>query len=139
MASLDQDLHWSSYKSAATSSSYTSGSPKFPHHQRPSTSSLPADTHLNAQSPTPSDTPPMSMPGSPLPLPSPAEQRKRFTPPQTPPLVKPSSKGKFPTTPPPQRRHQLYPNAFLPLTKSKSHESQLSMKVNQDAQVDMSR
>ncbi len=38
--------------------------------------------------------------------------------------------GKFPTTPPPQKRNKLYPDVFHPLTKSPSHESQLSMRVN---------
>lgn len=133
----DIELHWTSYRSACNSP-YGGSSPKFGHRQRPSTSSLPPDTYLNAsspQSPASPPTPPLSTPASPLPNPSPAEQRRRYTPPPTPPLVKTPGKGKFPTTPPPQKRNKLYPDVFHPLTKSKSHESQLSMRVNQDADI----
>ncbi len=149
----DLELHWSSYKSASNSP-FGGNSPKIGYNQRPSTSSLPADTILNALSPqspvapptpplnthpvhnqyhghgvhsvtppissthsttpppmatsvhsmtpvhsatpplsTPvhSVTPPLSTPTSPLPHPSPAE-RRRFTPPPTPPLVKTGGK-----------------------------------------------
>ena len=41
-----------------------------------------------------------------------------------------SKQGKFPTTPPPQKRNKLCPEMLMhPLTKSVSHESQLSVKV----------
>ena len=133
----DVDLHWSTYKSMSPYSS--TSSPKFGHHQRPSTSSLPGDATLSVHS-SPQSPPPYedrSTPPSPFPYMSPCEQRRRYTPPPTPPLVKPSPKGKFPTTPPPQKKNKLYPDPFQPLTKSKSHESQLSVKVNQD--VDLSK
>lgn len=135
----DAELHWSAYKSASNSP-FGGSSPKFGHHQRPSTSSLPGDTCLNVHSPHSPPSPPYpteSTPASPFTYMSPVEQRRRYTPPPTPPLVKPSSKGKFPTTPPPQKKNKLCPDSFQPLTKSKSHESQLSMKVSQD--VDLSR
>jgi len=78
--------------------------------------------------------------------PSPATERRRgLTPPATPPVIKSMTGsstgvgssggkgGKFPTTPPPQKKHKLYPDqAFQPLTKSKSHESQLANKVVQN-------
>ena len=126
--SPDLELHWSSYKSASNSP-FGGSSPKTHHHQRPSTSSLPPDTYLNASSQSPTSPPP-STPTSPLPYPSPTEQHRQFTPPTTPSMVKGSGKGKFPTTPPPQKRNKLYPDVFHPLTKSPSHESQLSMRVN---------
>ncbi len=132
------ELHWSSYKSAS-SSPYGGSSPKLGHHQRPSTCSLPPDAHLHPhspQSPTSPPSPTHSVPASPFPYPSPVEHRKRFTPPPTPPLVKPSGKGKFPTTPPPKKKITLTPDMLpLPLTKSKSHESQLSGRVNQDGDL----
>lgn len=130
--SSDLELHWSAYKSSA----FPQCSPKFSHQQRQSTSSLPpVDTTLSPPSPPPDSVD--SMPPSPFAYASPIETRRRFTPPPTPPLVKISSKKTFPTTPPPQRRNKLRPEAFQPLTKSKSHESQLSVKVNQD--VDLSK
>lgn len=127
------DLHWSTYKPSIGSS------PKFAHNSRPSTSSLPpVDTTLSPPSPSPSPDPSSSIPSSPFQCSSPSEARRLRTPPPTPPILKPSSKsGRFPTTPPPQRRNKLHPEAFQPLTKSKSHESQLSVKVNQD--VDLSK
>ena len=68
----------------------------------------------------------------PLPTSSPS---RRYTPPASHVIGMNSSnsnvKGKFPTTPPPQKRNKLYPDPMLhPLTKSVSHESQLSVKVN---------
>ncbi len=89
------ELHWSSYKSASNSP-YGGNSPKFTHGQRPSTSSLPADTYLNAMSPQSPVTPPLSTPSSPLPVQqSPAESRRRYTPPPTPPLAKPHGKVRW--------------------------------------------
>lgn len=54
-------------------------------------------------------------------------------------FIKGAEKGRFPTTPPPRKKHQtglpvnnttaLLPDTF-PLTKSRSHESQLSNKVD---------
>ena len=151
-AKSDQHLHWTSYKSCLSSTPVTSGdnthsnngSPSTPSHhqpmppQRSSSSSLPPNSCHN-RTPSPSapspPSPPLSTPGSPFPYMS-NEPRRRYTPPPTPTLVKPaSSKGKFPTTPPPQKRNKLYPEAFHPLTKSKSHESQLSTKVNQDVDI----
>lgn len=124
------DLHWSSYKPSIGSS------PKFSHNSRPSTSSLPpVDTTLSPPSPSPS--PSSSIPSSPFPCSSPSEILHHHTPPPTPPMLKSSKGGRFPTTPPPQRRNKLHPEAFQPLTKSKSHESQLSMKINQE--LDLSK
>nr|CAD7399029.1 unnamed protein product [Timema cristinae] len=60
-----------------------------------------------------------------------------YTPPSTPPILKGKAgeRVKFPTTPPPRKKHQtglqsttLLPDAY-PLTKSKSHESQLANRV----------
>jgi kinase suppressor of Ras 2 len=54
-------------------------------------------------------------------------------------VIQGAEKGRFPTTPPPRKKHQtglpvntpaaLLPDTF-PLTKSRSHESQLSNKVD---------
>ena len=130
--SSELELYWSAYKPVA----FPQSSPKFSHQTRPSTSSLPpVDTTLSPPSPPLGSTD--STPPSPFAYMSPVETRRRYTPPPTPPLVKLSSKKTFPTTPPPQRRNKLHPEAFQPLTKSKSHESQLSVKVNQD--VDLSK
>uniref|UniRef100_T1J2I7 Kinase suppressor of Ras 2 n=1 Tax=Strigamia maritima TaxID=126957 RepID=T1J2I7_STRMM len=57
-----------------------------------------------------------------------------YTPPSTPPVpVKKGEKIKFPTTPPPRKKQiintNLVPEAF-PLTKSKSHESQLANRID---------
>ncbi|ELU07086.1 hypothetical protein CAPTEDRAFT_214930 [Capitella teleta] len=125
-AAPDIQLHWSTYKSAS-SSPYGGNSPNFSYMQRPSTSSLPADTYAPL-SPASPGSPPQSTPSSPF---FDCEPKRRMTPPATPPLVKPS-KGKFPTTPPPQKKNKLYPDVFHPLIKSKSHESQLSVKITQD-------
>ncbi|XP_021926859.1 kinase suppressor of Ras 2 isoform X2 [Zootermopsis nevadensis] len=56
------------------------------------------------------------------------------TPPSTPPVNKGKGgdRGKFPTTPPPCKKHQTglqQPADAYPLTKSKSHESQLANRV----------
>lgn len=56
------------------------------------------------------------------------------TPPSTPPVMKGKGgdRGKFPTTPPPCKKHQTglqQPADAYPLTKSKSHESQLANRV----------
>ncbi|KAJ9587394.1 hypothetical protein L9F63_019095 [Diploptera punctata] len=56
------------------------------------------------------------------------------TPPSTPPVIKGKGgdRGKFPTTPPPCKKHQTglqQPTDPYPLTKSKSHESQLANRV----------
>lgn len=126
------DLHWSTYKPSIGSS------PKFTHNSRQSTSSLPpVDTTLSPPSPSPSPDPSSSIPSSPFACPSPSDSRPHHTPPPTPPIIKSKAGGRFPTTPPPQRRNKLHPEAFQPLTKSKSHESQLSVKINQD--LDLSK
>ncbi|XP_073984311.1 kinase suppressor of ras isoform X1 [Rhodnius prolixus] len=60
------------------------------------------------------------------------------TPPSTPPILKTrvGDRSKFPTTPPPRKKHQtgIQSTALLPdshpLTKSKSHESQLANKID---------
>ncbi|XP_013405438.1 kinase suppressor of Ras 2 [Lingula anatina] len=94
---------------------------------RPSTSSLPPNTVLDRHS---SDsTPSHSTPNSPGPHPSP--DRRRLTPPPTPPLGRQSKPKIHPTgTPPPLKRHHIILPEF-PLTKSKSHESQLANRVTE--------
>lgn len=61
-------------------------------------------------------------------------RERRYTPPSTPPvLLKKGEKIKFPTTPPPRKKQtitNLVPEPF-PLTKSKSHESQLANRIDQ--------
>lgn len=55
---------------------------------------------------------------------------KRYTPPPTPSVTGKKGDRKFPTTPPPSKKHQttLHPEAF-PLTKSKSHDEHLANKI----------
>ena len=117
---IDIELHWSSYKSASNSP-YGGNSPKLP--PRPPYTPIPAE-------PTPQQESPQSpkTPSSPLHTQSPGEHRRRYTPPATPNLVN-KTKGKFPTTPPPQTKNKLHPESPFPLTKSTSHESQLANKI----------
>lgn len=97
------------------------GSPKY--FPRPSTSSLPPDSFLPPQLPTP----PQSTPSSPV-YRNPKE-RHRCTPPPTPPLVRAKPIGtKYPSTPPPKKKVQLFPDATS-LKKSRSCESQLASRV----------
>ena len=97
------------------------GSPKY--FPRPSTSSLPPDSFLPPQLPTP----PQSTPSSPVPR-NPKE-RHRCTPPPTPTLVRAKPIGtKYPSTPPPKKKIQLLPDATS-LKKSRSCESQLASRV----------
>lgn len=60
-------------------------------------------------------------------------RERRYTPPSTPPVpLKKGEKIKFPTTPPPRKKQtitNLVPEPF-PLTKSKSHESQLANRID---------
>ena len=127
-ATNDIDLHWSTIKSYANSTTHFTSH----YSQRPSTSSLPPDTCFMASPPPVSSSPPSSTPTSPGAYYAVTEGGRRLTPPPTP---KSAVKGgKFPTTPPPHKRNKLYPEAF-PLIKSKSHESQLSSKISQDSDV----
>ncbi|KAJ8312649.1 hypothetical protein KUTeg_010022 [Tegillarca granosa] len=103
----DIELSWTSYKS--TSSPYSGGSPKYT--GRPSTSVVRPTTRDISSSYTDSCTP------------------SKYTPPPTPPLPrhKGSSNVRYPSTPPPKKKlHQILE---YPLTKSKSHESQLANRV----------
>ncbi|KAK0058787.1 kinase suppressor of Ras 2 [Biomphalaria pfeifferi] len=74
--------------------------------------------------------PPRSTPSSPLPSP---QNYSASPPPHRSKSVSSSSPAvKYPSTPPPQKTHYLYPDSTLynnPLSKSKSHESQLANKV----------
>ncbi|CAH0773160.1 unnamed protein product [Bemisia tabaci] len=102
----------------------------------PSTQQLAAlNHHSNSVSSLPQSTPTHTVSSTPL---SPL----LYHPPSTPPLT-PSSKGKgdkvkFPTTPPPRKKHQtgLHSAVLLPenhsLIKSKSHESQLGNKIENE-------
>ncbi|XP_065577824.1 kinase suppressor of Ras 2-like [Artemia franciscana] len=63
-----------------------------------------------------------------------AGRERRFTPPPTPSVGKAKGeKGKFPTTPPPSKKHQTcflgQTLADFPLNRSKSHESQLANRI----------
>ncbi|KAL5015972.1 hypothetical protein ScPMuIL_005561 [Solemya velum] len=118
----DLELHWTNYPSAS-SSPYGGNSPKY-HAQRPSTSSLPPETTQPPQI----QTPPQSTPSSPIPRSYIDRPGSRYTPPPTPSLVRPKqSAAKYPSTPPPKKKNQLFPE--FPLKKSKSHESQLANRV----------
>ncbi|GFY68067.1 kinase suppressor of Ras 2 [Trichonephila inaurata madagascariensis] len=58
-------------------------------------------------------------------------RERRYTPPHTPPMSgKKTENKKFPTTPPPSKKHQtnLLPEMY-PLTKSKSHEEHLANRI----------
>ncbi|GFR31753.1 kinase suppressor of Ras 2 [Trichonephila clavata] len=58
-------------------------------------------------------------------------RERRYTPPHTPPMSgKRTENKKFPTTPPPSKKHQtnLLPEIY-PLTKSKSHEEHLANRI----------
>nr|XP_042901238.1 kinase suppressor of Ras 2 isoform X2 [Parasteatoda tepidariorum] len=68
---------------------------------------------------------------------SPSPRDKRYTPPPTPSMSGKKSEGKkFPTTPPPIKKHQtnLLPEIY-PLTKSKSHEEHLANRIEQAENV----
>ncbi|XP_064650252.1 kinase suppressor of Ras 2-like isoform X4 [Lineus longissimus] len=122
---LNVELHWSSYhpSRSVSGSPFGGSSPKL---QRPSTSSLPPDAFFGTSSIMHDDsppTPPASVPSSPGP--HAANRSRNLTPPPTPTLVKPK---KAPATPPPKNKIRLYPDGF-PLTKSKSHESQLFSRI----------
>ncbi|XP_054257932.1 kinase suppressor of Ras 2 isoform X1 [Macrosteles quadrilineatus] len=100
------------------------GSSPRPPRSRAGRCSVPSEESLH-----PSERAPLSPPLPPYPY---------TTPPSTPPVGKGKlgEKVRFPTTPPPRRKHQtglptLYPEP-QPLTKSKSHESQLANKVDGD-------
>lgn len=75
-------------------------------HSRPSTSSLPPEAYFTQSPPTP----PESNPTSPLlAYTRPGVDDRAPTPPQYKPT---QTKGKFPTTPPPQKKNKLHPEAF---------------------------
>ncbi|XP_029651429.1 kinase suppressor of Ras 2-like isoform X1 [Octopus sinensis] len=97
------------------------GSPKY--ISCPSTSSLPSESFQPVHIPTS----PQSTPSSPVPR-NPKE-RHRGTPPPTPTLVRAKPMGsKYPSTPPPKKKIQLFPDASS-LKKSRSCESQLASRV----------
>ena len=137
-------------------SSFT-GNSSSPRIGRPSTSSLPPDVippmspYIRPDTPqsplvnnSPAFTPtefysvhqqiPLGVTVS-VPLITPSSPHKvlpgrRYTPPNMQQISTNSKQCKFPTTPPPKKRNILYPDVLMhPLTKSISHESQLSVKV----------
>ena len=121
--SQKEDLSWTNFKTSTLH--YSPKPPRHHHHfhqQRPSTSSLPSETAS-----LPRKTPP-SFPNHPISnhLNPKTTTLPIMTPPSTP-FSK--SQKKFPTTPPLGRKIDW---SFDPLTKSKSHESQLFNKVSQD-------
>ena len=137
-----QDLSWSTFKNCTSSyhdSHYTSNSPKPPRHhshqfhqQRPSTSSLPTETTtLKKRTNTPPHLSNMLIINTNYLTPNSTHNYSRSTLPAMTPPPTPLSKNlkKFPTTPPLSRKIKLN---FDPLTKSKSHESQLFSKISQD-------
>ncbi|OWF44894.1 kinase suppressor of Ras 2-like isoform X2 [Mizuhopecten yessoensis] len=116
----DKDLSWTNY-TQASSSPYSGSSPGY-HSGRPSISSLPPE---NIQ-PVPIPSSPQSTP--PSPVPTTHTDRTRYTPPPTPPLTgRSGGNSRMTGTPPTNRRHILIPD--YPLTKSRSHESQLANRV----------
>lgn len=139
------DLHWDSWDQGLSNSGGTSPRPP---RLRSARSSVPSEEILksNPSSP-PVNVIPSSTPWSPnnvttsvasnfIPPPTAQVVRdKKYTPPPTPPTSnKKSEKIKFHRTPPPRKRHQtavanLLPDSY-PLTKSKSHESQLANRVD---------
>lgn len=149
----------SSPSAGGTTMTFTGGgggsSPKF--QQRPSTPSLPASgiaadvaasswpanynpalttavTAGGASStplaPVEAQPAPHSTPSSPAPSPHLLSSSRQYTPPHTPPSTrsKAVSATKYPSTPPPKKKMLLFPDA-QPITKSKSHESQLANRV----------
>ncbi|KAK3587236.1 hypothetical protein CHS0354_030423 [Potamilus streckersoni] len=121
----DIELHWSSYKSAA-SSPYSDHSPKY--GSRPSTSSLPSEAHTLPPQQMPVS--PQSTPSSPVPRSHYQQDRFRFTPPPTPPIIRQKPGNKCPNTPPPQKTSRM--QLFIenqPLTRSKSQESNLANRI----------
>ncbi|KAK6183801.1 hypothetical protein SNE40_006400 [Patella caerulea] len=124
---INQDWHFTdlscSRNNKSTSNSPCNGnSPKY--HPRPSTSSA-DNVVINTNIISDMPTPPLSTPSSPLPIHS---YNYKSTPPATPPPTRPKTSGKYPSTPPPKKKMQLFPE-MAPITKSKSHESQLANRV----------
>ena len=157
----DEEYSWSDFPVPLSHS--VNASPMTPRAVRnvQSTSALADDASSSPRTPPPDAL--LLHQASPMCSPSLNEaRRQRQTPPPTPPLVKMQLQqgasnmqillqwsilflyvaGKYPTTPPPKKRNTLHPHpeAFAsgPLTKSKSHESQLPNRVN-SVDLDMSR
>ncbi|KAH9515184.1 hypothetical protein Btru_019448, partial [Bulinus truncatus] len=122
---------------SAMNSPATGNSPK---HQQRTTSSTASDSyhsrneqnlHMGARKkppPLPDMHPPRSTPSSPIPSP----QNYNASPPSHRSKSVSSPAVKYPITPPPLKSHYLYPETSLfnnPLSKSKSHESQLANRV----------
>ncbi|XP_049776476.1 kinase suppressor of Ras 2 [Schistocerca cancellata] len=116
-------LYWDSWDRHQVLKGSSNSSPR-PPRTRASRSSVPSEDFLQQSGSGGSST--LTGSGSVSSLP-------RYTPPNTPPVSKSRSgeRVKFPTTPPPRKKHQtgLLPEAY-PLTKSKSHESQLANRVD---------
>lgn len=142
----NMDLHWDSWDQSLTGSGGTSPRPL---RQRSARSSVPSEDALKSNPSSPpviSSVPPppwspatsssSSVFGNYIAPPATHTARDRkYTPPPTPPTSsKKGEKIKFPTTPPPKKRHQTAATSLLPdsypLTKSKSHESQLVNRVD---------
>jgi hypothetical protein len=135
---LELDLHWDSWDRTSSSNantiSSTTASPRI--RNRAMRTSVPSEEILKNS--------PLSPPQS-AGLWSPSFNSynlnpnsinladRRQTPPPTPPIINKkngNSDRKFPTTPPPTKRHQtnLLPDSF-PLIKSKSHEEHLAHRI----------
>ncbi|KAG8179292.1 hypothetical protein JTE90_024141 [Oedothorax gibbosus] len=134
----DLDLHWDSWDSAATAS------PRTHHQRRAARSSVPSEellrstpsaahnpsqvmsaslhaTHISASSSVISQGPWSPTPPSPR-TPGKSSSGRSGD----------ANKQRFPTTPPPSKRHQanLLPEIY-PLTKSKSHEEHLANRITE--------
>ncbi|GAB1603839.1 kinase suppressor of Ras 2-like isoform X1, partial [Argonauta hians] len=121
----------SSSSSSSSSADASSSLSSHHHHQHQQQQqqqqySHPHPHHHHAAQPPP--TSPQSTPSSPVPRSHPKE-RHRCTPPPTPTLrTKPVGSSKYPSTPPPKKKIQLFPDASS-LKKSRSCESQLASRV----------
>ncbi|XP_067119098.1 kinase suppressor of Ras 2-like isoform X2 [Centruroides vittatus] len=62
-------------------------------------------------------------------LATPNSRECRYTPPPTPPIMGKKGDKRFPTTPPPSKKHQTTLLPEFPLTKSKSHEEHLANRI----------
>ncbi|XP_023215150.1 kinase suppressor of Ras 1-like isoform X2 [Centruroides sculpturatus] len=60
---------------------------------------------------------------------TPNSRECRYTPPPTPPIMGKKGDKRFPTTPPPSKKHQTTLLPEFPLTKSKSHEEHLANRI----------
>lgn len=136
---IDLDLHWDSWDRTITSNasaiSSTGSSPRVNRNRTTRASVTSAESEVLKISPLspPQSAGPFYTSYVTSPPPSTIKER-RATPPPTPPATMRPRSGtndrKFPTTPPPIKKHQtnLLADPF-PLTKSKSHEEHLAHRI----------